>query len=298
MGFIAFAQQDAMYTHYMYNTLSVNPGYAGSRDALTVTGIHRSQWVGFDGAPTTQTLTVHSPLARKELGVGFSLVNDDIGPSHFTSMHVDMSYTIDLEDERKLSFGLKSGMSLLNVDLNSIPLEEQNDVAFENNIQSKVLPNFGFGIYYSSPQYYIGLSTPKIIQGDYIGLNTGTSGDNVHEERRHYFLIAGLVTDLSPSIKFKPTTFVKATVGAPLEADFTGSFIFQETIIAGAMIRTGDAVGALVGVIVSPQLELGYSFDWSYGLATGKYNGGSHEIVLRYDFIFKNKAKIRSPRYF
>jgi type IX secretion system PorP/SprF family membrane protein len=298
-GLTTFAQQDAMFTHYMFNTLAINPAYAGSRDALTVTGLHRSQWVGFEGAPTTQTLTLHTPILNDKIGLGLSVLNDKIGPTKTTAFYADFAYKLRIGKTAKLAFGLKGGLNLLQGDLTKLELDQTNDVTFEENIKSDYLPNFGFGVYYYTPKWYVGISTPKLLENDFSS-NTTTGGTNLANEQRHYFLIAGTVFNLTSngSVKLKPTTFVKVTNGAPLEADLTGMFIIQDKVELGAMYRTGDAVGLLLGYNLSDQFRLGYSFDWSFVNNTADYNNGSHEVMLRYDFIYKDKAKIRSPRYF
>lgn len=299
-GFSTYAQQDAMFTHYMFNTLAINPAYAGSRDALTVTALHRSQWVGFDGAPTTQTLTLHAPVFNEKIGLGLSVINDEIGPLNTTAVYGDFAYKLKVSQKGTLSFGLKGGINLVQGDLNTLALgSQEEDASFANNIESDLLPNFGFGLYYSTSKWYVGLSTPKLLENDFNN-NTSTGGTDLSSEQRHYFLIAGTVFNLNSdgSLKLKPTTFVKVTNGAPLEADITGMVIIKDKIELGAMFRTGDAVGLLVGYNFTDELRFGYSFDWSFTNTTFKYNGGSHEIMLRYDFIFKDKAKIRSPRYF
>ena len=292
----AHGQQDAMFTHYMYNTLAVNPGYAGSRDALTVTALHRSQWVGFDGAPTTQTLTLHSPIAPK-LGMGLSIVNDAIGPVKTTAAYIDIAYSIKVSEKAKLAFGLKGGINFMQANLSNLSLDNSGDAAFQQNIESQLLPNFGFGMYYYQEKFYLGLSTPKLLENNF-ETNSTTSTTNIASEKRHYFLIAGTVLEISKNIDLKPTTFIKITNSAPIEADLTASFIFNKKILLGAMFRTGDAFGALVGYNFTDQLHLGYSFDYSYGVKTFKYNQGSHEIMLTYDFIFNDAQKIRSPRHF
>lgn len=292
-----FAQQDAMFTHYMYNTLAVNPGYAGSRDALTVTALHRSQWVNFDGAPTTQTLTLHSPLLNNKLGIGLSAVHDEIGPVKNTSAYVDFAYILKTGEKSKLAFGLKGGINWMQASLNNISLDQSGDVAFQDNINSKLLPNFGFGMYYYRPRFYAGISTPKLLENNF-KTNTTSGTTSIASEKRHYFFIAGGVVKLSNSVELKPTTFVKVTTGAPVEADVTASFIFNKRLLVGGMFRTGDALGVLVGFNITEQFHAGYSFDWSYGNKTFKYNQGSHEIMLTYDFIFGDKQKVRSPRYF
>jgi len=167
----ANAQQDPMFTHYMYNTLSINPAYAGSRDALSITALHRSQWVGFDGSPTTQTITMHSPIANKNIGLGLTVVNDKIGPVNNTSLAGQFAYIMQLNRKSKLSLGLSGGVNILQADLNSLSLDQQNDPTFQTNLTNRVTPNFGFGAYYSRERFYIGVSTPNLIQNQYSTIN-------------------------------------------------------------------------------------------------------------------------------
>jgi type IX secretion system PorP/SprF family membrane protein len=296
-----FAQQDPMFTHYMYNTLAVNPAYAGSRDALTVTALTRFQWVGFAGAPNTQTLTMHTPLKSEKLGLGLSFINDQIGGTNnasaikTTSFFADFAYIIKTGEKSKLSFGLKGGGSLFQANLNALKIDNSSDPAFQGNTLSKFLPNFGFGLYYYMPRFYVGLSTPKLLTNT---INSKTNAVVLNPEQRHYFFIVGAVFKLGDKLEFKPTSYVKATVGAPIEADVTGTFIIDKKLLLGLAYRTGDAMAGLAGYQITDQFLLSYSYDWSFGLQTGTYNSGSHELMLRYDFIYKNKSKIRSPRYF
>lgn len=296
-GFGALAQQDAMFTHYMFNTLAVNSGYAGSRDALTITGLHRSQWVSFPGAPTTQTLTLHTPIANDQLGLGVSVLNDKIGPTNTTAIYADFAYKLKISEKAKLAFGLKGGINLRSNGLSSLALDENNDDAFASDVTSDILPNFGFGLYYYTDKFYVGLSTPKLLENNF-KTNTVSGSSSVASEKRHYFLIAGTVFPITDNVKLKPTGFVKVTEGAPIEGDVTLTALFKEKLWAGVMFRTGDALGVLVGANLTDQLALGYSFDWSYTNTTFKYNAGSHELMLRYDLIYNNAKKIRSPRYF
>lgn len=293
-----YAQQDAMFSHYSFNTLAVNPGYAGSRDALTITGLHRSQWVGFDGAPTTQTLTLHSPAFNNSVGLGLSVINDKIGPTNTTSFYGDFGYHIKVTEKAKLALGLKGGINLMSAQLNDLGLADENDVAFSSNIQSQLLPNFGFGAYYYTTRWYAGVSVPKLLENNFLSSTTAGSVSGA-SEKRHYFLIAGAVFDLGENLKLKPTTYIKVTQAAPAEADLTAMFIMlEDKLELGAMYRTGDAAGILAGYNVTEQLRIGYAFDWSFTNTTSQYNAGSHEVMLRYDFIYKGKEKIRSPRYF
>ncbi len=290
-------QQEAMFTHYAFNTLAINPAYAGTRDALTVTALHRSQWVGFPGAPLTQTLTLHTPVFTENIGLGLSLLNDKIGPTNTTSFYVDFSYRIRLSGSSWLSFGLKGGMNLRKLDLTDLTTGTAGDPTLLSDIKSEFLPNFGFGVYYFTPKYYLGLSIPKLLENDFKENKVEGSVD-FGNESKHYFFIAGAVFKLSDNLLLKPTGFLKFVSGAPLEGDITANFIFSNRFRIGAMFRTGAAFGLLAGVNITDQLSVGYSYDWSFTNTTGKYNAGSHEIMLRYDFIFNSKNKIRSPRYF
>jgi type IX secretion system PorP/SprF family membrane protein len=292
-----YAQQAPMYTHYMNNTLSVNPAYAGSRDALTLTALHRSQWVGFTGAPVTQTLTMHTPLRNEHIGLGLSVLNDKIGPTNNTSFFIDYAYIIKLTEKAKLAFGLSAGLNIYNASLNSLQLDQQTDPAFQNNVNNHVTPNFGFGIYYSRERFYAGISAPGLLQNSYLAENQVSGITLTGKEQRHYFFIAGALVNISENLAFKPTTLVRVTNGAPIQADLTASFIIMKRLLVGAMYRTGDSFGGLVGFDITEQLHLGYSYDWSYGLRTGLYNHGSHELLLRYDIVF-NKKQIHSPRNF
>lgn len=301
LSFVCFgaqAQQDPMYTHYMYNTLSINPAYAGSRDALTITALHRSQWVDFKGAPMTQTLTLHSPIANKHIGLGLAVSNDKIGPMNNTGISGSFAYIMQLTKKSKLALGLSGGVNVLQAELNTLQLDNQNDPSFQNNIRNRVTPSVGFGAYYSRERFYAGVSTPNVLESEYYTSTQSNGTETESKAQRHYFFIAGAVFNLSNNLAFKPTTLVKVTSGAPIQGDLTASFIIMKRLLLGAMYRTGDGVGALVGFDVSQQFHVGYSYDYSLGLATSKYNQGSHEILLRYDFIYNSKKQIQSPRYF
>jgi len=181
--------------------------------------------------------------------------------------------------------------------LSNLSLDDRNDPAFIADVRSNILPNFGFGMYYYTDKFYAGVSIPRLLENDF-KTNSTSGGTDLASEKRHYFLILGSVFKLTEQIKLKPTGFLKIANGAPIEGDVTASFIFNDKFWLGGMYRTGDAVGLLAGLNVTDQLSLGYSFDWSFVNTTMVYNGGSHEIMLRYDFIYKPSDKIRSPRYF
>jgi type IX secretion system PorP/SprF family membrane protein len=292
------AQQDPMYTHYMYNTLSVNPAYAGSRDALTITDLHRAQWVSFKGAPITQTLSIHSPIANKHIGLGLTATSDRIGPINNTAISGSFAYIMQLSEKSKLSLGISGGVNIFQANLSALTLDQQSDPTFVNNISNRYTPNVGFGAYYKRDRFYAGISTPNLIQSTYSTVSSANGTELLAKAQNHYFFIAGGVFNLSENLAFKPTTLIKATAGAPIQADLTGSFIVMKRLLLGAMYRSNDSFGGLVGFDLTEQFHLGYSYDFSFGLRTFKNNQGSHEIVLRYDFIFSSKNQIHSPRYF
>ena len=286
------AQQDPHYTQYMYNTMSVNPAYVGSRGHTTITALGRTQWVGFEGAPDTQTLSYDTPIGLRGLGLGFNLVNDNIGPSHETYLDGNLSYTIDTGEDGNLAFGLKLGARLLNIDWSEGNIFDASDENFEN-VRNKFLPTIGAGIYYYKPKWYLGLAVPNFLGTEHY--NADNPIGEVAVERMHFFLIAGYVFNLSDNIKFKPAALAKAVSGAPLSIDVSGNFMFYEKFIAGLAWRWDDAISLLLGFQATDAFYLGYAYD----LTTSNYrvaNSGTHEIMLRYE-IFREKRLI-SPRFF
>lgn len=294
MGFCsAYAQQTPQFTQYMYNTISVNPGYAGSREALTIVGLHRSQWVGMDGGPVTQTFSIHSPLRNEKIGIGFSFINDKLGDENYNYLYADFSYSINLSEKTKMAFGVKGGFSYYSIDqaLFNNPAV-YNDPYFQEKL-NRWTPNIGAGIYVHQPRWYVGVSSPKLIENDYNRL-----GNYVSFEQMHFYTIAGYVFNLneSGSIKMRPTGLVKLTKGAPASYDATLSFLFNEKLWVGGSYRFEDSAGALVSFQVTKQLQIGYAYD--YPMSDLKpYTSGSHEIMLMFDFKF-DKSKYKSPRYF
>ena len=289
-----FAQQEAMFTHYMYNTLAVNPAYAGSRDALTATVLHRSQWIGFQGAPVTQTFTLHSPVYTDAINLGFSVVNDKIGPLRNTSVFVDYAFRIKLSKKSKLAFGMKVGLNYNSINLSDLNGTDPNDQL--TMIKDNALDlNIGAGVYYSRDNFYAGFSTPKLFQNNY---EYSDVNDKLAIEKRHYYFIMGGLIPFSNNVTLKPTALVKITQSAPIEADMTAEFIFKNHYSLGVMYRTGDAAGFLVGISITDKLNIGYSFDCSFINSTAKYNSGSHEIMLRYDLIDSRNHKNRSGNCF
>ncbi len=294
-GNVLFAQQDVQFTQYMFNTNAVNPAYTGSRGAISGTALYRTQWVGFDGAPVTESFNANSPLMNDKLGIGATVLNEKIGPLRQTGVFADFAYRIKFKTST-LAMGIKGGANMFQAGFNNLNVINSGDAQFQSNVQSKLLPNLGFGFYYHTEKYYFGLSAPKLVQNN-LDVKTGNSSQaHIAVDQMHYYFIGGYVMNLSPYIKFKPTTQIKFTYGAPVSLDLNASFLFYEKLWLGAMYRFGDAVGLLVQFQFNPQLRAGYSYDFTTS-KLNRYNNGTHEIMLGYDLNF-NKEKIRSPRYF
>ena len=189
---IVKAQQNVQFTQYMYNTLAVNPAYAGSRGVLNASALGRFQWVGLDGAPTSQTFYIHSPLPNEKMGLGFSITNDKIGPTSNTYLVGSYSYTIKLnENGSKLSFGASAGANLTSLNYNSYKNSGTPGADADgtlNNLSTKVKPNFGFGAYYHTDKFYTGISAPKLLQNKISTATTGASQEN----RTFYWICGGI----------------------------------------------------------------------------------------------------------
>lgn len=290
------AQQDAQYTQYMYNTIVVNPAYAGSRQSMSIFALHRTQWVGIEGAPVTNSFSINTPINESKVGLGLSFVNDQIGPSDENNIAVDFSYTIPASDKYKMSFGLKASANLLNVDFTKLD-QYPGDPIFEENIDNKFSPNIGVGFYLHSDNSYIGISAPNLIETEHFdGSATSSSTSHIATEKINYYLIAGYVFDLSPSVKLKPSLQTKYVQGAPLQVDVSANFMMNEKVVVGLAYRWSAAMSAMVGFQISDSFFVGYAYDFDT-TDLADYNSGSHEIFLRYE-LFNKFDKIISPRFF
>ncbi|MBU2901373.1 PorP/SprF family type IX secretion system membrane protein [Maribacter dokdonensis] len=292
-------QQDAQYTQYMYNTVAVNPAYAGSRGVLSIAALHRSQWVGLDGAPTTQTLNINSPISDR-VGLGLSIVNDEIGNGTNQDTYFDavFSYTVPTSEEGKLSFGLKAGGHFLNIDFNRLRNYDPSNAAVgQTNIDNKFSPNFGAGVYYHTEQFYAGLSIPNFLETEHFD-SGGNSNSYIAQERMNWYLITGYVFDINPDLKLKPALLFKAVEGAPLQADLSATVLLNDTFSLGAAYRWDAAMSALVGFQLNEKLMLGLAYDREITeLGSTSFNDGSFEIFLRFEFLTRYK-NILAPRFF
>ncbi|SEC17350.1 type IX secretion system membrane protein, PorP/SprF family [Tenacibaculum sp. MAR_2009_124] len=287
-----YAQQDPHYTQYMFNTMSVNPAYVGSKGHGVINLLGRAQWVGVDGAPQTQSLSYDTPIGYSGVGLGINLVNDVIGPSRETSIDANVSYTVRTTDEANLAFGMKLGGRLFNIDWTKGIYRDKDDLQLAAPI-NRFLPTIGAGVYYYTNNWYVGLAVPNILRTEHYDDVSG--GGSVAVERMHYFFIAGYVFNLSDSVKFKPALLTKAVSGAPLSLDVSANFLFNEKFRLGVAWRWDDSISGMLGFQVSRSLQIGYAYDLTTSNYSN-YNSGTHEILLRYE-LFKPQT-VKSPRFF
>ncbi|MBF4519542.1 type IX secretion system membrane protein PorP/SprF [Flavobacterium sp. ANB] len=288
----SFAQQDAQFTQYMYNTINVNPAYAGSRGVLSIFGLYRTQWVGLDGAPETSSFSVNTPVGNN-VGLGVSLINDKIGPTNENNLSADFSYSIPTSATAKLSFGIKGSANLFKLDPTKLTPENQGDPQFQD-FKNKFTPNIGAGVYWHTDKAYVGLSVPNFIQTNRYDDNDVT----IYKDKINYYFIAGYVFDLDryETVKFKPAIMIKMVEGSPLQVDASANFMFNDKFVIGVAYRWSASVSALAGFQITDGLYLGYAYDRETTKLVN-YNSGSHEIFLRFEFLNKY-GRITSPRFF
>lgn len=285
------AQQDSQYTQYMYNTISINPAYAGNRETLNALAVYRNQWVGLDGAPETLNFSVNSPIGISGVGLGLGFISDKIGPSSENTITADFSYTIPFNNYgTRLSFGIKGGLNSFDLDVNKLNIYDPNDVNLVN--RSLISPVVGAGIYLYDYKWYVGLSTPNMLETEHyddIAVSTAT-------EKMHIYLTAGYVFDMNSYIKFKPVFMMKAVSGSPLAIDLSGNFLLYERMTMGVAYRWDSTVSALLGFQVNENIMIGYSYDYDT-TELGNYNHGSHEVFIRFELGTRVSNKV-NPRFF
>ena len=282
-----YSQQDPQYTQYMYNMNVVNPAYAGSKESLSITTLFRDQWTGIEGSPRTFTLSGHSPVGNG-LGLGFSAINDEIGPVEETNAYADVSYTIDFANDHHLAFGVKAGATFQDVGLLDLQLQDFNDVAFSENV-SETFFNVGAGVFYYTDNWYVSLSVPNFLSASYLDVN----GREFGTDEQHFFATAGYVFQLNQDIKFKPSVFVKSEFNSIVSYDVNANFLFYEKFEVGASYRAEDSFSGLVGFRPTDWVQVGFAYDSS----VSDINEPSYEAFVTFNILFKKKTYL-SPRYF
>jgi len=301
------AQQEVQYSQYMFNMLPINPAYAGSRDVLSATVVHRQQWINITGAPTTQSFSVDSPINGEKVGVGFQAYNDNIGDFRNVGLYGSYAYRIKVTQRATLAMGLQAGATSVSGNLTQTLLTQTGDQAFTYSF-NKWLPNFGAGIYLSDDRGYIGFSCPSLMRNRLIDAEAGKSGDSVTRQERHYFLMMGYVFPLGRSFTLKPSVLSKITRDVA-SFDLNANLWFNDRFALGCSWRTnnlkfaspfanqyGDALIGMLEVQATDQIRFGYAYDYALN-GLKNIQKGSHEFMLRYEFGYR-KTKILTPRYF
>jgi len=292
-AFNAHAQQDPQYTQYMYNMNVINPAYAGSTEGLAIGVLYRSQWAGLEGGPKTFTFAAHAPIGDR-VGLGLSLIADEIGPVKETNAFVDFSYTVPVSSDTKLAFGLKGGFTFHDIGIQEglIDLIDLGDPFFAQNI-NETTPNIGAGAYFYKPnRYYISLSMPNILDAVHLDAN----GNKIGSETQHLFAAAGYVFDLGDDFKLKPHGFLKYASEAPISFDLNANLFMYDIVEVGIGYRLDDSFSGMVNFLITPNLRIGYAYD-SIQSELDIVTNSSHEVFLNFDLNFPKKVS-RSPRYF
>ncbi|WP_181306728.1 type IX secretion system membrane protein PorP/SprF [Rufibacter sp. XAAS-G3-1] len=303
LGFplVGFGQQDPQFTQYMFNGLLLNPAYAGSKGFSSVSGSHRSQWTGLEGAPVSQTLSFDGNLNRK-LAAGFLITNDRLGAQRFTEVSFNSAVRITLSPRTKLAVGISLGATQQTLDGTKLDPAERDDVAIPMGIERAVKPSARVGAYLYSNRFYTGLSV-----GNVVFFQDGLPTD----PKPHLFLTSGGVFDLSRTVKFRPSILLKEDFKGPAALDLNTFLLFHEQIWLGTSFRTtlnifnnrefatatrlGNALAVLLELHPSPLMRIGYSYDFSLNQLRSY---SSHEISLGYNFLQKKYGRMLTPRYF
>ncbi|MGJ8682968.1 MAG: PorP/SprF family type IX secretion system membrane protein [Paraglaciecola sp.] len=297
------AQQAPQYTQYMYNTQIINAGYMATKEVPHIALLGRTQWTHFDGAPKTGTLSVMTPLGLDQKNaVGLSVLQDEIGPTVTSNLAFDYAYSLWVSRKAKISFGLKAGIKMLNVDFSKLNIADPGDI-FENNVDNKILPQIGAGVYYHNDKFYIGLSVPTFFQSEHFNLvDESNNGSSLYElnvyDRLHYYLIAGHILEISDTVKFKPAALTKIVSGSPLQWDISANFLFYERFVVGASYRWSSAYSAMTGFQISDQLFLGFGYDYQ-ATSIEDFSQGSYEVFLNFNLFNKANCECSiKPRFF
>lgn len=290
------AQQDAIYSQYSFNPLAINPAYAGTRSSISAVLLHRSQWVGIDGAPTTQTLAIHSPVNNSNLAFGFNMAYDRIGPSKNLNAGLTAAYHLKFK-KSKLSLALRAGFYNSVLDKNKLEFQNTTDIFNEGGVYSSTVPSFDFGAYYYKTKFYVGLSITHLTQHEFNFYEEVfvSGGSTDYFLRTHVFLNAGYVFEVSNNFVFKPSILLKTTEGALPNLDLSFNAMFYKKFWLGISFRNKSSVNFMTELNITDFLRMGYAYDLSINKLSN-YNKGSHEIFIGFDFNIKSK-KVVSPRY-
>lgn len=287
-------QHTPLTSQYLFNGLAINPAYAGSRDVLSATLTHRQQWVGFDGAPITQNISVHAPVKRSKVGIGLMVFNDRIGVSNETGILANYAYRIKMPNKGKLALGLGAGVSLYRAKWSQVATQDGNDPSFAADTRGAARPNFSAGLLYHNKKWYVGASVPFMLAHRYDVVNRTyrLSQERIDLEP---MITGGYVVTLNDEFKLKPTSLLRHRISSGLQGDVSANLIYRDKVWLGASVRTGDAIIGMVEVLPTPQWRVGYAYDAGFSRINA-YHRGSHELLIQYEFGYR--IRVRDPRYF
>ena len=272
------AQQDPYYMLYKYNMNIVNPAYAGSSNFSELSTGFRMQWVGVEDAPKTQFLSYSAPLKRN-LGIGLSVVNDEVFVLKETDITLDLSYHIKLNEDYLLYFGLKGGGSFITIDLTRANV--QNDPLFTEN-QSFFNPTMGAGLYLKNEKFYLTLSTPNFLSGERYEKEGNVPVAATDE--LHLYVGGGYNLELTEKITFMPSIMMRYIDGVENAYDLAGTFDFNQKVQAGINVRLNEAIAIFAMTKVIDQMQFGVAYEKSTEQSRDFTGTGTFEALLRFRF--------------
>lgn len=299
LGSASFAQQDAMYSQYMFNPLSVNPAYAGSRGTISGLLLMRRQWLGIPGAPATETFQFHMPTPNKRYGFGINVINDHI--SYLSQTWVNASYAFRIPvGPGTMALGLQGSVNNYRINWDRAELIDPLDPIPATYGRQLLLPNAGTGLWYNTDRWYAGISIPHLLinslDSNEPGISIVAGNTNLALLKRHVFIMGGYVFDLGTELKFKPSILYKYVQAAPMEVDLNASFMYRDRFVMGGSYRSGDGIVLMAQYLLDSRLRIGYAYDYPF-TDLGRYTSGTHEVLVGFDFKYKKEATI-SPRFF
>ena len=295
--FTTQAQQDPLVSMYMFNGLLINPAYAGTKPYVRSTLLHRSQWVGWKGAPKTQIFTIDGRLRDKVSAAGLVVSNDNIGATNRVDVYGSYAYHLNFKKGPTLSLGIKGGMSWFSANTSGLTYWDTNDDVYNKGVRNNFMPNVGIGAFYYTKKFYAGISVPQVISYDPLEMfSIGKENTVIPKVRRHYFLTTGYAFVLSKSIVIKPSVLLRFVNSAPAEADFNVHVLLNQLLWLGVSYRTQDAMVGMIQLQILPALRFGYAYDYTL-TSIGNYSSGSHEIMMGLD-LGHDVIKMKTPRYF
>lgn len=296
-----FAQQDPHYSMYIFNGMAINPAYAGSREVVSAMALYRHQWGGIEGNPKTLAASVHSPFgADKRIGLGFSLMNDNISVFNLTSFNLNYAYRLPVgkgKNAGRLAMGVLATVNWVQSSANELQGNDAVDQTINQIPENTINPNFGLGLYYHTNRYYVGFSVPHLLNTS-LTQNFDLEGTRPRARQfKHYFVTAGYIFDIKGGdFKIKPSFLLKAVQNSEVSVDINLATLFYDILWVGASYRYDDAVVLFAEITLSQRLRVGYAYDFTLS-ELQDYSNGTHEVMLGYEFI-KEEVKIKTPRFF